>query len=183
MGVLLNRLTGQGDLTISVPYANRDHPGYQDVVALTAIPLLLRLRVAEAANFGELVDRCSADIHTGIENIVPVSWVYDQLANERDDVPALVSVSLTYQNSLDLRLDLPGLTTTVEDIPNDANRVGPLRFVLVPLPDGLDGRVTYPVDLIDPATVRRWADSYVETLAELCREPDRAYIQGMTSTE
>ncbi|WP_326557549.1 condensation domain-containing protein [Micromonospora sp. NBC_01796] len=172
MAVLLARLSGQPDVTLSVPHANRSPRAYEEAVAVMTTALPLRIRTA-AATFGELVDQTAAGLFAGIDNLLPTAWIYGQfLGPAGGGMPSGVMVSFAFQNTLDMRLELPDLTVRVRDVPTDAER-GALMFGLVPHPDRLDGYLEYPLDRLTDETARRWVAEYVELLADACADPDR----------
>lgn len=173
LAVQLARLTGQGDVTLSVPSANRDHAEFAETVTPVADAIPLRIRADRASTFAELVDQTVTTLFTGFGHSVPIGWIYDRLAADRGggrrDTAAM---SFAYQSTLDLRLDLPGLTVEVEDQPTLAAR-GPLLCGLTPRSDRLEGYLDFQLDRLDPATGKVWADGYLEVLAACGREPDR----------
>ncbi|MEV0610674.1 condensation domain-containing protein [Polymorphospora rubra] len=173
MGVLLARLTGQGDVTISLPYANRDRIEFAETVAIVACPLLIRMRTDTTATFADLVDQVGMGLFGGVDNMLPVGWIYDRLIEDAGGgSPPMAAVSFAYQSTLNLELDMPGLTAEVEDRPTGAARTT-LICGLVPRSYGLEGYLEYALDRLDPATAQSWMDGYLEVLATACRQPHR----------
>ncbi|MFJ7073805.1 hypothetical protein [Streptomyces sp. NPDC098781] len=62
-------------------------------------------------------------------------------------------------------IELPGLTTAVEDLAPAAARTE-LTVGLVPAGDELKAFVEYSSDLWDPDTIERWMRDYVALLGE-----------------
>ncbi|RKR91956.1 condensation domain-containing protein [Micromonospora pisi] len=173
MALLLARLSGQPDVTLSVPHANRSPRPYEEAVTVMTTALPLRVRTTAAPTFAELVDQTAASLFAGIDNLLPTAWIYGQfLGPGGGGMPSGVMVSFAFQNTLDMRLELPGLAVRVHDVPTDAER-GALMFGLVPGPDRLDGYLEYPLDRLTGETARRWTARYVDLLADVCQHPDR----------
>ncbi|MFK3978921.1 condensation domain-containing protein [Micromonospora sp. NPDC050397] len=173
MALLLARLSGTRDVTLSVPHANRSPRAYEESVAVMTTALPLRIRTGAAATFGELVEQTADSLFAGIDNLLPTAWIYGQfLGPAGGAMPPGVMVSFAFQNTLDMRLDLPDLTVRVHDVPTDAER-GALMFGLVPHPDRLDGYLEYPLDRLTDATARDWVARYVDLLGDACVHPDR----------
>ncbi|WP_031091576.1 hypothetical protein, partial [Streptomyces sp. NRRL S-15] len=70
-----------------------------------------------------------------------------------------------YQNSLETDIDLPGLTTAVEDLAVSGAR-SEFNFGLIPTGDVLSGYVEFSTDLWDRATIESWTAAYAGLLAE-----------------
>jgi hypothetical protein len=171
LGVMVTRATGRGDVTVSVPHANRDY-AYEDVVAVVATPLLLRIRTTAATTFADLVRQTAATMFAGIDQLLPVAWVYERLARDRSGVPSVVSISAAYQNTLDLTVDLPGLATSVVDLPAGGYTQS-LRFSVVPLDGGLTCNLEFPPGWGTPELGQEWLTEYAGVLAAGCRDPQR----------
>ncbi len=58
----------------------------------------------------------------------------------------------------------------------------PRSIVLAVAPggDGLQASVEYPLDRLEPATVRRWGEEYLAILEAGCRDPHRPLADLLT---
>ncbi|WJK38697.1 condensation domain-containing protein [Solwaraspora sp. WMMA2056] len=168
LALLFARLSGQPDVTLSMPYANRSPQAYEDTVTVLATALPVRIRTGAAATFAQLVGQAADGLFAGIDNLLPTAWIYQQLATAgRDAAPAGMTVSFAFQSTFDTRIDLPDLTVQVHEVPAGVGRTA-LIIALVPGPDGIDGYLEYPVDRIADGTARRWMAGYVDLLATAC---------------
>ncbi|MFY1638002.1 condensation domain-containing protein [Solwaraspora sp. WMMB335] len=173
MALLLAELSGQPDVTLSVPHANRVPRAYEDTVVVMATALPLRIRTAAAVSFADLVDQTAGGLFAGIDNVLPTNWIYEQLLGPTSGgMPSGLMVSFAYQSTLDVRLELPDLAVQVHEVLTDAER-GSLVWGLVPQPDRLDGYLEYPADKLAVATARNWVTRYLDLFAAGCRHPDR----------
>ncbi|MBS2547775.1 hypothetical protein KGQ19_12950 [Catenulispora sp. NL8] len=173
--VLLAGLTGQRDLVMQFPYANRDDEIFADTVMFSATSLALRLRLDRAPAFADLVDQASRAVWGAIDNLLPLGRILADLKEHGvPDVPERFRVIAVHQNSIELGIDLPGLTVVTEDLPTDTARAD-LTFGVAPYPDPADGyRVfaEHPLDLWDAETVDEWMRTYAAIVAKACRAPD-----------
>ncbi|MCZ7413947.1 MULTISPECIES: condensation domain-containing protein [unclassified Streptomyces] len=165
---MVTTLSGRSEVVLNTSYANRPDPASQSLVSCTATALPLRVRCERDDTFAALCARVHAQLVEGIAHLLPYGRIREGLARHHDlDVPAPLPFSMTYQNTLDTALDLPGLTVELVDLhPPGARRDCTLGFT--PLPDG-SGELTaeYSTDLYDPGTVRGWLDAWVTLLAGL----------------
>ncbi|MFV2010292.1 MULTISPECIES: condensation domain-containing protein [unclassified Micromonospora] len=173
LALLLARLSGQPDVTLSMPYANRSPRAYEDTVTVLSTALPVRIRTAAAATFAELVGQTAGGLFAGIDNLLPTAWIYQQLPPPGEGAaPSGMTVSFAFQSTFDTRIDLPELAVRVHEVPTGAARAA-LLIVLVPGPDGIDGFLEYPVDRLADDTARRWMTGYVELLAAACAGANR----------
>ncbi|WP_051110543.1 MupA/Atu3671 family FMN-dependent luciferase-like monooxygenase [Longispora albida] len=171
MGLLVAELTGQRDFVLRTAFENRRLREHEGLLGMTTMVLLVRMRLAGAATFAEAVDRVTTSVFTGIDRHAPMKAVFAGLRERRDDVPAWLPVMFSFHNSLDLRVELPGLDVTIADVPIESAGED-MHFQLLPDGDELTGLVYYALDLFEPATVEGWCARYLELLAELTAEPD-----------
>ncbi len=171
--VLLARLSGEHDITLRVPYVNRAEPAHEELVTITAGVMPLRLRLADANTFGELVDQAGTRFFAAVDNFLPLAWIIEAMgAGEvRADRSRLLPVGFVYQNSLGLELELTGASTEVTETPIQAAR-GPLWLQVTPVPDGLRCDFEYSADLFDADTMAGWADRYTALLDQVTQPTD-----------
>jgi iturin family lipopeptide synthetase A len=160
LGLLLSRLSGQSDIVVGVPYANRERRALEDLVTCAAVTFALRIRVAEAESFVALVEAVASDTIDAISNIMPL---WEIAANA--DIPGRPPVGFQYQNALETNVEFPGMTVAIEDLVVPAAR-GEFYSGLIPTGDVLNGYIEYSTDLWDRETVGQWADAYKELLRD-----------------
>jgi hypothetical protein len=161
LGVLLAQLSGQSDIVLGVPYANRERRALENLVACAAVTFALRIRVAEAESFAALVETVASDTIDAISNIMPL-W---EIAAGVNDIPDRPPIGFQYQNALETNVDFPGMTVAIEDLVVPAAR-GEFYSGLIPTGDVISGYIEYSTDLWDRETVEQWADAYKELLRD-----------------
>ncbi|MBO4204876.1 non-ribosomal peptide synthetase/type I polyketide synthase [Micromonospora echinofusca] len=170
--LLVAELTGDPDVVLAGPYAHRDSRDIEPTVGLFTSPLVLRLPVAEARTFADLVRVTEAVFLDAVRHQpAPLAEVYAAVDPQwRQGMPPPVATALLGWNPGLPPLRLPGLVAELVDQPLDCAR-REYATVLTPTPEGLRGTVEYSTDRLDQATVARWCDRYVEILAEGAAAP------------
>ncbi|MGH9214566.1 MAG: amino acid adenylation domain-containing protein [Acidimicrobiales bacterium] len=174
-GQLMRRLTGQHDLVVGTPYADRRRQAFEPLVGMCLQILPLRLRTDDDAGFAEHVRRSQQEVADAIEHCdAPLERIVESLGLARDLTRSpLIQVLFNMYNFATPRLDLDGCTAE----PLEAGLPGSLfdlTMYVSESPDGLTFRVVYNPDLFSPERMRALLDSYVALLASVVREPDEA---------
>ncbi|MDT0544975.1 MULTISPECIES: condensation domain-containing protein [Streptomyces] len=166
--VLLSSLTGRDDLPVVTNYANRPRGNMEHLVTTTATGVVLRLRLDRAARFADLVDQVVSRTVEGIDHLLPLSALRRGLLEEYGlRLPGAFPIGMTFQNSLDLTLDLPGIRAEVMDQPTEGARRD-CSFGVVPQGDTYELYVEYATDLWDPSTADGWLGGYAAVLDAVC---------------
>lgn len=171
LGRMLARKSGQSDVVFNVSYANRERRAFESLLACTVTGFALPVRQGVAGSFATLTDQVARTTVECMDQPLPVRRIAPAMRERKGvDVPDQLDVGFAYQSSLDAEVELPGLTTAIEDLAPAAARTE-LTFGLVPAGDELKGFVEYSADLWDRATIEGWTRDYVALLSE---EVDRA---------
>ncbi|WP_346182248.1 MupA/Atu3671 family FMN-dependent luciferase-like monooxygenase [Streptomyces osmaniensis] len=171
LGRMLARKADQSDVVFNVSYANRERREFESMLACTITGFALPVRDGAAGPFAALTDQVARTAVECMDRAMPVRRIAPAMRERHGvDVPDKLDVGFAYQSSLEAEVELPGLTTAIEDLAPAAARTE-LTFGLVPAGDELRGFVEYSSDLWDHATVEGWARDYVALLRE---EVDRA---------
>ncbi|MFG2168857.1 amino acid adenylation domain-containing protein [Micromonospora chersina] len=151
--VLLHRYTGQDDLLIGVPVANRNLPGTERLIGPIADTLVLRVRLDDDPTVAELLHR----IETTIDEFRPVPFdrLVGELVRERDR-----SRTPLIQTLFDHDDDLHG-------DPAEGERPAVARFELSLHAGRSQVRLRYATSLFDAARIRRMAGHFTTLLAGL----------------
>lgn len=171
LGRMLARKSGQSDVVFNVSYANRERRAFESLLACTVTGFALPVRQSVAGSFATLTDQVARTTVECMDQALPVRRIAPAMRERKGvDVPDRLDVGFAYQSSLDAEVELPGLTTAIEDLAPAAARTE-LTFGLVPAGDELKGFVEYSADLWDRDTIEGWTRDYVGLLRE---EVDRA---------
>ncbi|ACY14298.1 non-ribosomal peptide synthetase [Haliangium ochraceum] len=174
-GVLLARHSGQSDVVIGTPVANRDDQT-EHLVGLFVNTLPLRVSADMERGFRTLLASVRA---TTLEDFahreVPLAELVARIQPERDP-----SYNPLFQVTFDLQqrppaeaLDLAGLSLSLLDSA-EASTQFDLVLSLTPHAGGLQGAFHYQRDLFERATIERLRDHFLTLLAAIAAEPERA---------
>ena len=173
--LLLGRYSGQNDLAVGTPIANRTHPQLETLVGLLANVLVVRTVLDPQQSFRELV----SDIHDTVtemqqHQLIPFAQLVDQLAVERDlSRTPLCQVTFTVQH-FDMADHLSGIATVDPiSLPDWAIAVKyDLSLSINDSRSPLTGLVEYSAALFRGDTIERLVDHYVQILEQVAAEPD-----------
>ncbi|MEU6126202.1 amino acid adenylation domain-containing protein, partial [Streptomyces sp. NPDC047123] len=172
---LVAQAGGDPDVLLGISYANRERREFEALAACTVSSFTLRVRGGAAASFGALVDQVARSSVGAIDHAAPIRAVAAEVgAALGTEVPDRLPLGFQYQSSLETEVELPGLTTAVEDLAVPGAR-SEFNFGLIPTGDVLSGYLEYSTDLWDRATVEAWTTAYVDLLA---REAGEALRDG-----
>ncbi|MGV9598908.1 amino acid adenylation domain-containing protein [Streptosporangium sandarakinum] len=111
-GELVARLTGERDLLVGTPYADRGHAAFAELVGMCVRMLPLRLRQDGDASFTESVLRCRDELAEVVaRGDVPLERVVEALRVPRDlGRNPVTQVLFNMYDFAGAKLDLPGCT-------------------------------------------------------------------------
>jgi amino acid adenylation domain-containing protein len=173
--VLLQRYTGQDDVAVGTPVANRHHRELEGLVGLLVNTLVIRNDLSGAPTFREVLrrvrDRClDAYGHADL----PFEKLVEELRPLRDPGRSpLFQVMFALNNVAAPRLELDGLTASARAIDNGTVKFD-LGLALDEAGGGLAGAIEYSADLFDRPTIERLHAHFAQLLRDLCARPDRA---------
>ncbi|HEY0737520.1 MAG TPA: amino acid adenylation domain-containing protein [Herpetosiphonaceae bacterium] len=180
--VLLSRYTGQDDLLVGSPIANRTHAEVEPLIGFFVNTLVLRAdlrdRVPSGCSFREAL-RGTRETALGAyaHQDLPFEKLVEELQPERDlSRSPLIQVMFILQNTPGEALDLPGLTATRLDVSN-GGAVFDLTLQLTESAGSLHGLCEYNTDLFDATTIARLAAHYAVLLQAIVADPDRSVAE------
>jgi hypothetical protein len=176
LGIHLARLSGERDVLLSVPYANREDLDCESLVSVVSTAVLVRVRIDPAETVAELVTRTGAGALGIMANVLPTARILQAMRDAgATEVPDRVPNGLAFQNYADSDIEIPGLDVEVEDVAPPVARAE-LVFGLAPRRDpGLGYRtfLEYSADLWDRESAEDLLAEYVSMIGDLCAQPDR----------
>ena len=171
--VLLRLYSGQTDIVVGSPEANRRRPEVQPLVGLFVNMLPLRTQVDRGLTFLELLARVREVVSRALAGQdVPFDRLVSELAHERD-----LSRNPVFQvvfNLLDEPTALSGTSTTpTEEVasPTQTTRFD-LEAHVLEAAEGLQVSFAYSTDLFERETIRRMLAHYVRLLDAVVTDPE-----------
>jgi hypothetical protein len=176
--VLLYRISGQDDVVVGTPIANRGQLELQSLVGFFSNTVAMRIRLNGNPSFREVLAR-ARDTAVGAyaHQELPFERVVEELHAPRDPrFNPVFQVNFRAQAEERKPLELVGLE--VEPISID---IGFSRFDLALElrfePDAITGYIEYDLDLFEDSTIDGLAQELASTLEQLLAEPDRTILE------
>ncbi len=173
LAALLARLSGEEDLVLGAPIANRTHRELEGLIGFFVNTLALRVDLAGDPSFTDLLAQVRrTTLAAYAHQDLPFEKLVEALQPERSLAHApLLQVMLVLENTPAEPFLLPGLTVERLDLPVGAARLD-LTLVLTPTPSGLTGCWEYDRDLFDRSTITRLAAGFERLLASAVADPE-----------
>jgi amino acid adenylation domain-containing protein len=170
---LLARLSGQPDLTVGTPVANRHKTEVEGLIGFFVNTLVLRTDLSGDPPFRELLARVRRVAIGAFEHgEVPFSKVVEEVRPERSlSHTPLFQVMCALGNAPSSTLEIPGLRFTGLDAPVDSAMFD-LNLTVVESRDGLATGLEYRTDLFDRTTALRLLGAYATVLEAIVSNPD-----------
>ncbi|MDA5282551.1 non-ribosomal peptide synthetase [Streptomyces sp. Isolate_45] len=171
--VLLSRYTGQEDIVVGTPVANRTRAEVEDLIGCFFNTLVIRTDLSGDPSFSELLGRVrEVTLAAQTHQDLPFERLVEALNPPRDPGHTpLFQALFVYQNAPGDGLDMDGLGIEPLPLPGAFAKYD-LTIDLVENDEGLVGRIEYRTDLFDEATMERLAGHFTELVRAIVREPD-----------
>jgi hypothetical protein len=172
-GALLHLYTGQEDLLVASPVANRTQPGTEGVLGLFANLLVLRLDLSGNPGFAELLRRTrSAALAAFACQELPFECLVERLQPARSPAhPLLVQVHFSLESEALLSWEGEGVAMAPVAFDHGVTSYE-LDLNLVAAGGGLGGEIVYRTDLFDAATIDRAAGHFERLLTWATGDPE-----------
>jgi amino acid adenylation domain-containing protein len=164
--ILLSRLSGQSDVVIGTPVANRQRPELERLIGCFVNTLVLRVEVRADMQLEEFLKQIKEVMLGAYDHQdVPFEQIVEALQPPRSlNRHPLFQVMLGLQNAPNHDLWLPGSTVTLEDRV-DEPAMFDLLLSLEERGDEFVGSLNYATDLFDRKTVQRWMACFIVVLS------------------
>ncbi|MBV9268443.1 MAG: amino acid adenylation domain-containing protein, partial [Acidobacteriaceae bacterium] len=175
---LLSRYSGDEDILVGTPIANRTRPDIENLIGLFANTLVLRGRLAGNPSFAELVRRSK---QTALDAYAHQDIPFEKLVEETNPERSLsrnplFQVMFSLQNAASESFHLSGIEVKVLESKADTAKFD-LSIFLSETEDGIRGRVEYNTDLYDRETIERLWKHYVRLLEAAIEKPELPFSQ------
>ncbi len=170
---LLARWSGDSDIVIGTPVANRRTMEEEAVVGLFVNTVALRADFGDDPSFRQALARAKSQVLYALENAeAPLEHVIEQLSLERGPGRSpLFQTMFVYQNSSATDIGMDGLRAAYIEPETDTARFE-LTLSLSEGPAGLSGLIDYGTQLFAAPTITRLAGHFVALLRGVTANPD-----------
>jgi amino acid adenylation domain-containing protein len=171
--MLLFRYSGQEDVVVGVPVANRTKPELENLIGFFVNNLVLRTNLSGDPSFTELIGRIrEVALGAYAHQDVPFEKLVEELQPERTlSHTPLFQVMFGFQNARRETVDFPGLVLRSLDV-DSATAKFDLFLSLVEEADSIRGALEYNTDLFEHETVTRMIGNYLTLLEAVCAHPE-----------
>ncbi|WP_194791292.1 amino acid adenylation domain-containing protein [Pseudomonas sp. UFMG81] len=175
---LLHRYSGESDIRVGVPVANRTRKDVQDLLGFFINTQVLRSQPVPEQSFASLLDALKrAAVDAQSHQDVPFDQLVDALQPERSlNHSPLFQVMLNHQQAAaegNARWALQGLEVEVLGVDERSTKFD-LMLDTVEAADSLSAAFTYATELFDASTIERLAGHWLSLLRAIVRDPRQA---------
>ncbi|MDB4286020.1 amino acid adenylation domain-containing protein [bacterium] len=180
---LLHRYSGQDDILVGTPIANRNLPELENLIGIFINTLVLRANLSGGPGFRELLRQVrKVSLEAYANQDVPFEKLVEELKPKRDlNRPPLFQVVFNLQNSPMPKLEIEGLEAAFLEIDR-----GVSQFDLTLMISKIDGEchatVEYNSELFKPATITRMFQSFHMFLEYISIQPESPISKLQLST-
>ncbi|AOX00349.1 hypothetical protein BJP34_13585 [Moorena producens PAL-8-15-08-1] len=181
---LLYRYSGQSDILVGTPIANRNRREIEPLIGFFVNTLVLRTQFPENIGFAEVLKRVR---QTAIEAYghqdLPFEKLVQELQLQRSlSHNPLFQVMFALQNATMGTIEIPGLTCSQLETESVVAKFD-LSLSMKETSVGLQGEWIYNSDLFDGTTIRRWIEHFQVLLEGIVANPQQPVSQLPLLTE
>jgi amino acid adenylation domain-containing protein len=182
---LLFRYTGQEDILVGVPIANRNRPEIENLIGFFANTLVMRTDLSGNPPFLELLERVREITMNAYDNQdLPFEWLVGELQPERDmSRNPLFQVMFTHQNWKQPPQKESSLLSFHALESRKKVALFDLWFGVWNERDFLGSAMEYSTDLFDTATIIRLRNHFITLLDSAVSNPERRLSDLQILTE
>jgi amino acid adenylation domain-containing protein len=171
--ILLHRYSGQDDILIGTPVANRNRPELENLIGVFINTIVLRAHIPGDLNFRELLQRIrNVCLNAYAHQDLPFEKLVEELKPRRDlSRTPLFQAVFNMQNSPMPVLETPGLRIGLMDIDRGVSQFD-LTLIMSVSEKQCQGIVEYNRDLFEPATIIRMFQSFQMLLKDAITHPE-----------
>ncbi len=172
--VLLHRYTGQADIVVGSPIANRTRTEVEGLIGFFVNTLVLRSDLSGNPTFRQFLSQVRETcLGAYSHQELPFEKLVEELQPVRDpSYTPLFQAMLVLQNAPDQALRLPGLSTGDFDAQGGTAQYD-LSLVLRENKNGLHAKLVYNTDLFETATARRMLGHFLRLLEGSVADPEQ----------
>ena len=176
--VVLHRHSGEGDIVVGSPIANRNREEIEGLIGFFVNTLVMRTDLSGAPTFRELLGRVrEVTLGAYANQDVPFEKLVEVLHPDRDlSRQPLFQAMFVLQNQPMQAIELTNLRISPQHTDNSTSKFD-LTLSLSPERGGLTGWWEYNTDLFDPSTIRRMSQHYQQLLIAIVKNPDARISQ------
>lgn len=175
---ILSRLSGQDDIKIGSPSANRHRKEIESLIGLFVNTLIFRVDLSQNPNLNDLVDQVK---HTTLEGYanqdVPFEQVVERLNPSRNlDNNPLFQAELVLENTPIGKLDLPDVNIVSKKMPYKASQEDVTLVIRGSNETSKENYLQYDSHLFSEESVERWVSYFVKFVENSLSDPEAGVL-------
>jgi aspartate racemase len=177
--ILLMRYTGQEDILVGTPIANRNRPEIEELVGFFVNTLVMRTDLSGNPTYRELAQRVQdAALGAYAHQDLPFEKLVLDLNPERNPSRSpIFQVMFTMLNTpMQQVLDLPGLAPSRMEFHNGGAKFD-LSLYAEEIEQGISGWFSYNTDLFDEITIGRMVEHFRTLLEGIVSNPEQRLLK------
>ncbi len=177
--ILLYRYSGQSDISIGTPHANRNRKEIENIIGFFVNTLVLRSDLSGNPLFEDLLKMVHETNLGAFENSdFPFETLVERLDPERDmSSTPLFQIMFILQNAPWKRKDIPGLTMEMVDLHSGTSKFD-LTLVISESKDQLLCSLEFSTEIFTTTTIKKLASHFQYLLRSISKEPHQ-YIDSI----
>ncbi len=182
--ILLHRYTGQTDILVGTPVANRHRREIEGLIGFFVNTLVLRTNLTDNPSFQDLLQQLKNTTWQAYDHQdIPFEKLVEVLQPERDlSFNPLFQVKFRLENAPTEKLELPGLTLTPLNR-TEASAKLDLSLDMYETSAGFVGAFEYNRDLFAPETISRMVGHFQTLLTAIVENPEKRISELPLLTE
>jgi len=170
---LLYRYSGQDDICVGTPIANRNRAEIENLIGFFVNTLAMRTSLAGEPTFRELLRRVrDTALEAYAHQDVPFEMLVDTIQPERNlSHSPLFQVMFVLQNAPMKQRQLPGLTLSTIDVESGLSMFD-LTLTLEETDGGMAGVMEYNTDIFDATTIQHMIEHFTRLLEGIAAQPE-----------
>ncbi|BAY78313.1 McnE protein [Nostoc linckia NIES-25] len=177
--VLMSRYSGQSDILVGSPIANRNSSQVEQLMGFFANTLALRGNLSDNPTFAEFLAQVrQTTLSAYAHQDLPFEMVVEKLQPERDlSRNPLVQVMFSLQNAPQSSGNLSGLNMQNIALPLDVQARFDLEVNFWEVPGGLEATWCYNTDIFEATTIARLAEHFQTLVQAIVANPQTRVAQ------
>jgi surfactin family lipopeptide synthetase A len=173
--LLLHRYSGQKEILVGSPVANRNQNGLEDLIGFFVNTLVVKSIYKPGTPFSEyfkeVKERCFTIFN---HQDVPFERLVSELQPERNmDSSPFVQVMFAFQNKMEESLELPGLNVEAVNLNNHTAKYDLTMFLTGNDREEYQGVLEFNSKLFRKSTIERLIENFIALLEQIAQDPQK----------
>ncbi len=176
--ILLNKYSGQQDISVGTPIANRNRSQIENLIGFFVNTLVMRSDLGGNPTVAEFIQRVKQTaLGAYAHQDLPFEKLVDAIQPERDvSHTPLFQVMFMLQNLPVSKQQISDITIEPMQVENGLSQFE-LTLALTETDEGLNGSLEYNTDLFEASTMQRFIEHFQRVLHQMVETPDKALNQ------